>query len=106
MNNNKLIWFDFDCFDLENFRSKIISFDFIVGATYFIHLFNVSGRRVGSGIPFTLLNSVDKDIIIEKLYNNIYTSVSYFNFQGVSLINYVNGIKYDKAFAICISKGE
>jgi hypothetical protein len=101
---NKKIFFDLCTYDLDVFKSKDVIF--LVGVTYFVDIFIVKKslsfdfRKVKT-IPFTLLKTEDRDEIIQDLYYNIFTSISYCE---VGCYSDQDGVYYDKAFYICISK--
>jgi hypothetical protein len=101
---NKKIFFDLCTYDLDVFKLKDVIF--LVGVTYFVDIFIVKKslsfdfRKVKT-IPFTLLKTEDRDEIIQDLYYNIFTSISYCE---VGCYSDQDGVYYDKAFYICISK--
>jgi hypothetical protein len=104
--NNK-IFFDLCSYNLDVFKSKLKDIKFLVGVTYFLDLFIVKKSLSSSfeftrvkTIPFTLLKVEDREVVIKRLYGDIFRYISY---SDIGWYSDENGVYYEKAFYIDIS---
>lgn len=104
---NNLLYFNFATFNWNSFYSRINSLEFTVGITYFIRLYFMKNSKLIpiSIIPFTILNSEDKDNNIVNLYISIYNNIFYFDSNLIFIKDNPKYNNNDKQFAIRICKG-
>jgi hypothetical protein len=104
--NNK-IFFDLCSYNLDVFKAKLKDIKFLIGITYFVDLFIINKSlsstfvftRVKT-IPFTLLKDEDREVVINRLYGDIFRYISY---SELGEYSDENGVYYEKAFYIDIS---
>jgi hypothetical protein len=102
-NINKKIWFELDNFELDVFKDKLKDIKILIKEAYCVDIYKirVSSKEIEriSTLPFTLLDSENRDKLIEKLFMIIYHNVSYGRIGP-----YYGNMLYESKFYICIHK--
>jgi len=93
-------WFDYSCFDFNNFKSKFNSVEYEKNITYFIRVFNSKDFPTGTLLSFVFEDFNNNDVIIKELHTDLTHKIAYLKLYAF----YDQPTKrlYNKAFKIYV----
>lgn len=75
--------FNFDDFDFNLFRKKLLSCNFELNVIYFLHIFLYDQNNISGIIPFKFDKVEDFDLVLRDLFYKVESKISFRDFDSL-----------------------